>query len=284
MPRKLVVIDDGSVDGSPKIIEEVLSRCPFDCEFIVRENRGLSVTLNQALELSDGDYFAYLGSDDLWLPDFLENRVRLLRDNSLAVLAFGHSYLIDEDNRIVDCTKDWLEYSKGQFLHNLLEGIVPVTSGVVFRRSILKDIGWNVDAELEDYELYLKLSQIGNVAFDPNVLSAWRQHSYNTSADYGKMLNEWLEAQNRVAQSIGIGKERLVLIQRRLRFVSAINFIRRGNKSEAWKMIWSNWKAARSISEVINIALRMALPKSFNEVLRERRRQNQIRRYGRLNI
>jgi alpha-1,3-rhamnosyltransferase len=43
-PKKLLVIDDGSRDDSPKIIERVLKDCPFDADLIARENRGLSAT------------------------------------------------------------------------------------------------------------------------------------------------------------------------------------------------------------------------------------------------
>ncbi|HLM59831.1 MAG TPA: glycosyltransferase family A protein, partial [Pyrinomonadaceae bacterium] len=46
-PKKLIVIDDGSKDESAAIIERVLEDCPFSAEFIRRENRGLSVTLNE---------------------------------------------------------------------------------------------------------------------------------------------------------------------------------------------------------------------------------------------
>ncbi len=74
-PAELLVIDDGSSDESPRIIERVLSDCPFSCEFIARENRGLCATLNEGLQRTGGEYFAYLGSDDLWLPDFLQERV-----------------------------------------------------------------------------------------------------------------------------------------------------------------------------------------------------------------
>src|SRR5687768_10537238 len=78
-PKKLLVIDDGSRDGSLAIIEGVLKECPFQCELIARENRGLCVTLNQALEMSGEEkYFAYLGSDDVWLPTFLAEQTGLL--------------------------------------------------------------------------------------------------------------------------------------------------------------------------------------------------------------
>ncbi len=70
-PTELLVIDDGSADGSPGIIERVLKECPLPCELIARANHGLCATLNEALSRTRGEYFAYLGSDDLWLPDFL---------------------------------------------------------------------------------------------------------------------------------------------------------------------------------------------------------------------
>ena len=74
-PAELIVIDDGSSDDSPAVIERVLNDCPFPCELIARDNRGLCATLNEGFERSRGNYFAYLGSDDLWLPDFLKARV-----------------------------------------------------------------------------------------------------------------------------------------------------------------------------------------------------------------
>jgi glycosyltransferase involved in cell wall biosynthesis len=78
VPAELFVIDDGSTDSSPKIIDTVLHDCPFPCEFVARQNRGLSATLNEGFARTEGDYFAYLGSDDLWLPVFLQARVSLL--------------------------------------------------------------------------------------------------------------------------------------------------------------------------------------------------------------
>lgn len=66
-PLQLVVIDNGSGDESVRVIERVLNGCPFPCELIARENRGLCATLNEGLTQTRGPYFAYLGSDDLWL-------------------------------------------------------------------------------------------------------------------------------------------------------------------------------------------------------------------------
>src|ERR1051325_10736348 len=113
-PKKLLVIDDGSRDDSPHIIERILKNCPFDSELIVRENRGLCATLNQGFALSEGKYFAYIGSDDFWLPAFFEERVKMMEKRDEAVLGFGHAYLIDEKGKIFGCTADeeeqWANY------------------------------------------------------------------------------------------------------------------------------------------------------------------------------
>src|SRR5688572_17565849 len=78
-PLELIVIDDGSTDNSPEIIKDVLSGCPFEAELIVRENRGLQVTLNQGLEIAKGEFFAVIASDDIWLPNFLKHGVSQLQ-------------------------------------------------------------------------------------------------------------------------------------------------------------------------------------------------------------
>jgi alpha-1,3-rhamnosyltransferase len=121
VPARLLVIDDGSRDGSPQVIEGVLRDCPFPCELIARGNRGLCATLNEGLAKTSGRYFAYLGSDDLWLPDFLAARVALLEARARAVLAYGHTYLIDEHGEVMDCTLDWASYADGDARAMLLE-------------------------------------------------------------------------------------------------------------------------------------------------------------------
>src|SRR5882672_4544514 len=120
-PAQLLVIDDGSRDESTAVIERVLSACPFPCELVVRSNRGLCATLNEGFERTRGNYFAYLGSDDLWLPDFLSARVGLLESRPEAVLAYGHAYFIDEQNAIIDCTADWAHYADGDVREMLLQ-------------------------------------------------------------------------------------------------------------------------------------------------------------------
>ena len=282
--NKIIVIDDGSNDDSVEIIEQTLPKSPFPCELIVRENRGLSATLNEGLAKTDGDYFAYIGSDDLWLPDFLANRIELLDSRPNAVLAFGHSFLINEHQEITDCTRNWTSYADGDMLPLLLKGVIPLSPSVVYRRKAVEKYGWNENSILEDYELYLKLSKDGEFALDTNVLCAWRQHGWNVSKDFSRMLDEWISAQNRVAGHLGISPDELEKIQAELKFNSTEDLIRSGKKKEAIMLLRENIKSAKSISKVGKMLLKLAIPAHIFQWNRKRKFNNSIKTFGKLEI
>jgi alpha-1,3-rhamnosyltransferase len=282
-PAKLLVIDDGSRDDSVRVIERVLGDCPFPAQLIARENRGLAATLNEAFRYSFGEYFAYLGSDDVWLPDFLASRVRVLDARPSAVLAFGHAFLINERDEIIDCTTDWVDYSDKSMLAELLRGIIPASPSVVYRRSALAKHSWNEQAVLEDYELYLKLSADGEFAFDAGeILCAWRQHASNTSGDFAKMLAEWLAAQQRVAPALGIAPHELTRLQTRLQFISVLQFLRQGEKRAAWRAFRANWRGAQSTAEIGKTLFRLLIPTQALAWHRRRKRRAATAKYGKL--
>lgn len=281
-PAKLLVIDDGSSDDSPQVIERVLNDCPFPSELIARENRGLSATLNEGFWRTQADYFAYLGSDDLWLPDFLKARVGRLAERPAAVLAYGHAYFVDEHNAIIDSTADWAHYVDGDVRQMLLRTTAPMSPTVMYRRIALEHERWNEESKLEDYELYLRLSAAGEFAFDPQILSAWRRHGSNVSWDQGLMLEEQLRAQRDAALGFGFTEDEVNKLQRTTRFTRAEDFLRVGQKSEALSLIMKNLRGASLAGATARMFLRLLLP---NAILRRRarsRQRNAHERYGNL--
>ncbi|HEX8284650.1 MAG TPA: glycosyltransferase [Pyrinomonadaceae bacterium] len=281
-PARLLVIDDGSRDGSPRIIEDVLKDCPFPCELIARENRGLCATLNEGLSKTAGTYFAYLGSDDLWLPDFLAARVALLNARERAVLAYGHAYLVDERGEVTDCTLDWARYADGDARAMLLEETyAPMSPTVLHRRSAVERHGWNERARLEDYELYLRLSADGEFAFDPRVLSAWRRHGTNTSGDFVWMIEARLEAQRNAAAHLKLTPEQLWRYRRRLNFSGAEDLLRLGDKRAALKYLRRGLGGAPSAASLARVALRLVTPYSLVRRRNRRKQADAARRHGR---
>lgn len=288
-PQCLLVIDDGSTDGSPEIIERVLKDAPFPAELIARENRGLPATLNEAkqrLETRNSKpetrFFAYLGSDDIWLPTFLQQRITLLESRPNAALAYGNAYSIDADERVIDCSVDWATYTDADVREMLLRGLAPMSPTVVYRTAAIADAKWNENSRLEDYEFYLRLSTKAEFAYDPAILSAWRQHGSNASEGSLMMMEEKIAALHRTAHLFGLTDSELDKYVSLARFRGAQELMRRGHKSLAAKHGLSHISSAASTNEALRFAGGLLTPKAILDRRRERARKSAIQKFGSL--
>jgi len=72
---ELIVMDDGSTDGTLARIQSSLAGATIPCQVLTRENRGAPTTLNEGAALARGDYLAFLNSDDYFAPDRLAKMV-----------------------------------------------------------------------------------------------------------------------------------------------------------------------------------------------------------------
>jgi len=93
-----LIFDDGSTDDTRKVF------APFakDDRFKItgwRQNRGLNAAWRELLGTMRGQFWVSPGADDVLLPEFLERRLALLRENPQAVLVHGAARIIDESGR-----------------------------------------------------------------------------------------------------------------------------------------------------------------------------------------
>lgn len=96
---ELILVDDGSTDGSEKICDEYLKK-DKRIKLIHKKNSGVSDTRNQGLKMATGDYIAFLDSDDYVDNTWLENSIKHFSDNpNLELLNYGFYSEVEYNNQ-----------------------------------------------------------------------------------------------------------------------------------------------------------------------------------------
>jgi glycosyltransferase involved in cell wall biosynthesis len=97
---ELTVCDNHSDDGSFEIAQGYARRDSRVRVVRAERNQGAVRNFNLAFELSQGDYYLWASSHDLWAPDYLARLVAALEARPGAVLAFSHFRQVGDDNLV----------------------------------------------------------------------------------------------------------------------------------------------------------------------------------------
>jgi len=173
---ELVVVDDGSTDSTPRILERIASQDP---RLVVRRRepgRNLSEVRNFAAGCARAPLLAPLDADDVALPDRLRLQTGFLAAHPEVGLLGGQALLIDGSGR---------EFGKAEYPTTdqdlrvaLRKGNQFVHSSTVFRRDAFRTVGgYRLNFEhAEDLDLCLRLADAQQVANLPDVVVKYRIH------------------------------------------------------------------------------------------------------------
>ena len=95
---ELIVIDDGSSDSSPQILERLQKEFRF--QYVHRPNKGLVPTMNELLSMAKGKYFCSLASDDVMPPDRLQIQSSYMEANRSKPVCFGQVVRMDAEGHL----------------------------------------------------------------------------------------------------------------------------------------------------------------------------------------
>jgi len=174
---EFIIVNDGSLDSSLDIIKRY-ALIDTRIKLVDRENRGLIITLNEALELAQGDYIARMDADDISLPTRFDKQVSYLSDNSNCVAVGVLANLIDSDDDLICSYNNLLSHEDIDGAHIKCQGGAIVhPSAMIRRRSMIDVNGYSkLYPHAEDLDLWLRLAEVGYLTNIPEKLFLYRQH------------------------------------------------------------------------------------------------------------
>ena len=89
-----IVINDGSNDGSLKLLRSLRSKYRFN--LYTQKNKGICATLNRGLSLAKGEFIMPIGSDDVLFKTKVDDQVKILSFNSFDAVAGGIALITKE--------------------------------------------------------------------------------------------------------------------------------------------------------------------------------------------
>jgi glycosyltransferase involved in cell wall biosynthesis len=206
VPAEILVIDDGSTDDTSQLIR---TRYP-DCRYLYQPNHGVSSARNQGIKAARGDWIALLDSDDVWMPNKLEQQAQALQANPGYRLCHSDEIWIRNGVR-VNAMKKHTKRGGWIFL-DCLPLCVVSPSATLLHRSLFSSIGL-FDTQLpacEDYDLWLRICVSEPVLYvDQPLVVKYGGHSDQLSRQYWGMDRFRIQALEKLIASGRLSDQQL---------------------------------------------------------------------------
>ena len=175
---ELIIINDGSTDGTPKIIEDFAARHPR-IRAVSQLNAGLSATRNRGIALANGEFVTFLDADDLIRPQKIELQVRrFLKSGPEVGIVYCWTQRIDEDGRIIPHANTCCIIEGACLDEVVTNNIVGPGSVAMLRRRVALEVGGfdeTMRQGCEDNKFYARIAENYHFAVEREYLVGYRR-------------------------------------------------------------------------------------------------------------
>jgi glycosyltransferase involved in cell wall biosynthesis len=247
---ELIVIDDGSADGSGKVIKRWMANYP-DCTLIMNgKNLGYCKTFNKAFQISKGKFIIDLSADDVLMPDRIGEGVTILESvNEDVGVTFSDAQYIDEQSNPIRLHSEKYPHATipgGDVYKEVIQRYFICSPTMMFRKSVLDSLqGYDESLAFEDFDFWIRASRSFKFIYSPKVLVKKREVSTSMSAKQFKRSNPQRWSTLEVCKKIKLlnrTQEEAVALKRRVWYE-----LRVSATSLDFKLLLSFWKLFRSI-------------------------------------
>lgn len=194
LPIEIILINDSSSDDTLKILHELRKSNNMIKIFDFKINMGVSFCRNYAADRSNGDYVMFLDSDDLALPNLIEESQRKLNKlnakfNDKYVMSYCSYVQIDENDNIISEEMRGIQTEPQEILgYEFLRNYIS-TSGVILKKeSFYKACKFNEKLTYaEDWDLWLRIAQVGGFCYIDKPLIKVRRRNSSLSSNLENM-------------------------------------------------------------------------------------------------
>lgn len=183
---ELIIVDNFSEDQTAQVIA---SYKDSRIKYVQYRNNGIiAASRNHGIQLSQGEYVAFLDSDDLWVPEKLEWQVKALQLDPQRGLSFCR-FAVKSDSEL-ECQKVMgpkVDELPDQIYARLIKANFVVSSSTVVSSQALGDVGvFDESPELrcsEDFDLWLRIARAYKIAYVNRIGGSYRVHATQQSGD-----------------------------------------------------------------------------------------------------
>lgn len=177
---EIIVVDDCSTDNTAAIINKMADKYRQIKYYRLEQNSGAAVARNKGIELAQGQFIAFIDSDDIWKPEKLERQISVVK-NQKAEFVFTAIEIIDSDGKTIKSKRPVREEIGYKFL---LKNTMIATSSVLIDVSKTGKFRMPFIRSGQDYATWLLLLRNGRTAYGVNeALVQYRRTKGSLSSD-----------------------------------------------------------------------------------------------------
>lgn len=183
---EMIVVDDGSKDGSAAIVRRYVEK-ESRITLLQQPNGGSASARNNGIRHANGQYIALLDSDDLWEQNFLRNQLALMKEKNAIVVHGSYRRINEKSEEILQAwmAKEEVTYKQMQMTNHIacLTGLYDTSKyGKIYLKEELRSIR-------DDYAYWLDIVKLAGKSYgNQDLLASYRVISSSTTGKKKKLI------------------------------------------------------------------------------------------------